>query len=432
MDSLGQTTELHPDSKQIGTFTVFRQTNFRWLFLGNILANAAQWIQQVTMSWLVYDLTASGTMLGTLSMVRLFATLGLAPIAGVTIDRSSRRTLMFITNSWFFAINVALGFALVSGYTRIWPIFVFTFLSGTAMAIDQPLRQTITLTLLPRMLVPSALALFQTGWAFMRTLGPAIGGFLIVWIGPGGNFIIQGVAFALITLTIPRLKFTPTPPVTTKAAFFNNIKKGLQFVLGDMHTRTFFLMGWILSFFIIPIFVVMPPIYAKDIFNGGPEVLGSLLSAVGVGGIAGGLVVAVLKEVDRRGLVELAGLLLLGLSLIGFSISTYLWVALVFLGLAGFFEMIFLITNQTSLQLSIPEDLRGRVNGIITLSSGLVPIGSLLAGLGADHLGPRPTAILFSGCTGLIAVIVFLLSPTLRNYRLSQAIGTVRESQNEK
>jgi hypothetical protein len=282
------------------------------------------------------------------------------------------------------------------------------------------------------MLVPSALALFQTGWAFMRTLGPAIGGFLIVWIGPGGNFIIQGVAFALITLTIPRLKFTPTPPVTTKAAFFDNIKKGLQFVLGDMHTRTFFLMGWILSFFIIPIFVVMPPIYAKDIFNGGPEVLGSLLSAVGVGGIAGGLVVAVLKEVDRRGLVELAGLLLLGLSLIGFSISTYLWVALVFLGLAGFFEMIFLITNQTSLQLSIPEDLRGRVNGIITLSSGLVPIGSLLAGLGADHLGPRPTAILFSGCTGLIAVIVFLLSPTLRNYRLSQAIGTVRESQNEK
>jgi MFS family permease len=220
--------------------------------------------------------------------------------------------------------------------------------------------------------------------------------------------------------------------VTTKTEFFSNIKKGLQFVLHDTYTRTFFLMGWILSFFIIPVFVVMPPIYAKDIFNGGPEVLGSLLSAVGVGGIAGGLVVAVLKEVDRRGLVELAGLFLLGLSLIGFAISANLWVALVLLGLAGFFEMTFLITNQTSLQLSIPEDLRGRVNGIITLSSGLVPIGSLLAGLGADHLGPRPTATLFSGCAGLVAVVVFLVSPTLRNYRLSQAIRIARESQNEK
>jgi MFS family permease len=423
MEYQDQTTVVGDKTELVSTFTVFGQADFRWLFLGAILANAAQWIQQVTMSWLIYDITASGTMLGTLNLVRSVATLGLAPVAGVAIDRASRRTLMFITNSWFLVINVVLGIALLAGYTQIWLVFVFTLLGGMAMAIDQPLRQTILFTLVPRSLVPSAVALLQTGWALMRTLGPAIGGFLIVWIGPGGNFLVQAAAFALITLTIPRLNFRPTTTSTTKTAAFTNIKEGLQFVLNDTHTRTFFMMGWILSICIIPIFVVMPPIYAKDIFDGGPQVLGSLLSAVGVGGIAGGLVVAALKKVDRRGLVELAGLFMLSLSLIGFAISTNLWVALVLFGLAGFFEMIFIITNQTSLQLSIPDELRGRVNGIITLSSGLVPIGSLIAGVGADTIGPRPTAALFSGSAGVIAIIVFLASTTVRNYRLSRVLA---------
>jgi MFS family permease len=422
MESQDKTTVVGDNTEQVGTFTVFGQTDFRWLFLGAILANAAQWIQQVTMGWLIYDITASGTMLGTLNLVRSFATLGLAPVAGVAIDRASRRTLMFITNSWFLLNNAVLGIVLLAGYTQIWPLFVFTLLGGMAMAIDQPLRQTVLFTLVPRSLVPSAVALLQTGWALMRTLGPAIGGFLIVWIGPGGNFLVQGAAFALITLTIPRLNFSPTTSTATKTAAFSNIKDGLRFVLSDTNTRTFFLMGWILSICIIPIFVVMPPIYAKDIFGGGPQVLGSLLSAVGVGGIVGGLVVANLKKVDRRGLVELAGLFLLSLSLIGFAISTNLWVALVLFGMAGFFEMIFIITNQTSLQLSIPDGLRGRVNGIIMLSSGLVPIGSLIAGIGADTIGPRPTAALFSGAAGVIAIIVFLTSPTVRNYRLSRVL----------
>lgn len=432
MGSQDQTTAAHGDTGQIGTFRVFRQTDFRWLFLGNILANAAQWIQQVTMSWLVYDLTASGTMLGTLNLVGSFATLGLAPVAGVAIDRSPRRTLMFITNSWFLVINAALGIALLAGYTRIWLIFIFTLLGGMAMAVHQPLQQTVFFTLVPRPLVPNAVAIFQTGWALMRTLGPAIGGFLLLWIGPGGNFIVQAGAFVLITLTIPRLNFPPAASSATKTAAFNNIREGLRFVMNETHTRAFFLMGWILSFFIIPVFIVMPPIYAKDIFDGGPQVLGSLLSAVGVGGIVGGLGVASLKKVDRRGVVELAGLLLLSLSLVGFAISTNLWVALVLLGLAGFFEIIFIITNQTMLQLSIPDELRGRVNGIITLSSGLVPIGSLIAGVGADLVGPRPTAALLSGTAGLIAAIVFLASPTIRNYRLSRVLAADETSQDTK
>jgi MFS family permease len=116
-------------------------------------------------------------------------------------------------------------------------------------------------------------------------------------------------------------------------------------------------------------------------------------------------------------------MLLLGLSMVGFGLSPKLWVALVFLGLTGFFEMIFLIINQTLLQLSIPDGLRGRVNGIITLASVLMPLGALVAGIGADTIGPRPTTVVMGGSAAAITLTVFLVSPTIRGYRLSQALA---------
>jgi MFS family permease len=137
-------------------------------------------------------------------------------------------------------------------------------------------------------------------------------------------------------------------------------------------------MSWVLPLFIIPNFSALPPIYAKDIFAGGPETLGVLLSAVGIGGILGGFVTASLGQLDRRGLLQLGALLLLSLSLIGFALSRALWMALAFMALAGFFEMIYLTTNQTLLQLSIPDELRGRVTGIVSLSTGLMPVGAFI------------------------------------------------------
>ena len=147
-------------------------------------------------------------------------------------------------------------------------------------------------------------------------------------------------------------------------------------------------MSWVLPLFIIPNFNALPPIYAKDIFAGGPDTLGMLLSAVGIGGIAGGFVTASLGQLERRGVLQLASLLLLSLSLIAFAFSTALWMALVFMVLAGFFEMIYLTTNTTLLQLSIPDSLRGRVTGIVSLRSGLMPVGAFIAGIGADFVGP--------------------------------------------
>ncbi len=406
-----------------GTFAVLHVPSFAWFLGGTTLSDAAQWIQQVTLSWLVYDLTSSGAMLGTLNLVRSVAMLGLAPIAGVAIDRLSHRKLLYATIAWLFAISFGFGIMLLGDPGVVWPLFLFSFLGGVGQAVSRPLRQTVVFSIVPKAMAPSAVALVQTGWAVMRSIGPAIGGFLLLWFGPAGNFFVQAGAYALVALTILKLHLPEKKVDVVKIKARGSFREGWSYIAAHPTTRAFLFMSWVLPLFIIPNFSALPPIYAKDIFAGGPETLGVLLSAVGIGGILGGFVTASLGQLDRRGLLQLGSLLLLSLSLIAFALSTVLWVALLCMALAGFFEMIYLTTNQTLLQLSIPDELRGRVTSIVSLSTGLMPVGAFFAGAGADLVGPQMMTLILSSCAAAIAVIVFLTSPTIREYRLSQALA---------
>ena len=405
-----------------GTFAALRIPSFAWFISGTTLSNAAQWIQQVTLSWLVYDLTASGAMLGTLNLVRSIATVGLAPLAGVAIDRLSRRGLLYGTSLWLCAISVGFGFVLLGNPGVVWPLFLFSFLGGIGQAVSLPLRQTVVFSVVPRTLTPSAVALVQTGWALMRSLGPAIGGFLLLWFGPAGNFFVQGAAYALVIVTVVKLSmpYEKQENQTTKSRA--SFREGWAFIASQPTTRAFMFLSLLLPLVIIPNYGTLLPIFAKDVFVGGPDTLGLLLSAVGVGGIGGGFVTASLGKQERRGVLQLAALLLLSLSFIAFALTQTLWLALVLIALTGFFEMVFLTTNMTLIQLSIPAELRGRVTGIVSLRSGLMPVGAFIAGIGADLVGPQAMTIVLGGIVGAIAIIVFFISPTIREYRLSEAM----------
>ena len=405
-----------------GTFAALRLPSFAWFVTGTTLSNAAQWIQNVTLSWLVYDLTASGAMLGTLNLMRSIATIGLAPIAGVAIDRFSRRGLLYATSMWLFAISFGFGLVLLGNPTVVWPLFLFTFLGGIGQAVSMPLRQTVVFSVAPRSLAPSAVALMQTGWALMRSIGPALGGFLILWFGPAGNFFVQAGAYALVTVTVVKLTLPYEKVDVEKAKSHSSFREGWAYIASQPTTRAFLSMSWVLPLFIIPNFNALPPIFAKDVFAGGPDTLGLLLSAVGIGGIGGGFVTASLGQLERRGVLQLGSLLLLSLSLLAYAVSTALWMAFACMVLAGFFEMIYLTTNMTLLQLSIPDALRGRVTGIISLRSGLMPVGAFIAGVGADLVGPRTMTVILGGICGAIAVIVYFTSPIIREYRLSEAM----------
>jgi MFS family permease len=407
-----------------GTIESLRLPAFRLLLTGTTLDNAAQWIQQVTLGWLMYDWTGSGAALGALNLTRSIATIGLAPLAGVAIDRFPRKALMYVTNSWLLGISAVLGVSLLTGQGQLWWLFLFTFLGGMVQALDLPLRQTVVFVVVPRALAPNAVALVQTGWALMRSLGPAIGGFLILWFGPAGNFLIQASAYCLIMITITKMQFPRSAAANRPVTAKSGLADGIRYVSKEPGIRAFVLMGWVLPLLIIPNYTALPPIYAKVVYDGGPETLGILLSAVGLGGIAGGLVAASLGGVEYRGRVQLLALFLLGSSLMGFALSDQLYFAVPMLVLSGFFEMIYLTSNQTLLQLSIPDAVRGRVMGIVTLNAGLSPVGAVAAGFGADIFGPQKVTMILSGTAILLSVLVYTFSSTVRDHRMSKAIRT--------
>lgn len=416
--------------KKIGTLESLRIRNFRLLLTGSTLTNASMWLQQVTLNWLAYDLTGSGTIIGSVNLVRAVASLGVIPVAGVLIDRLQRRQLLMIQYGWLFLLTLTFGLLLIFGQAHISYIFIFTFLAGIAQTINFSLQQVLVFDLVPRLLTPNALALVQTGWSLMRSFGPALGGLLIAWLGTGGNFLIQAGSYAIIVIVILQIQFVARKPSALRSSLLGDIKEGLRYIIQTRVTRTFLLLGLILPLCVIPVFAVLPPIYAVEVF--GDEsgvVLGFLMASIGVGGIAGGFVTASLGHLERRGLLQLGAMFLLSMSLIGLAFSTTLWLSLLMLAIAGFSEVIFLTTSQTLIQLSIPDSLRGRVTSVVNMNFSLSSLSGLVAGVGSDLLGgPKMITLVLAG-TAAAAVITFLIfSPTVRNYRLSHAIADRQES----
>ncbi|NLE07889.1 MAG: MFS transporter [Dehalococcoidales bacterium] len=411
--------------QKVRTFSSLKFPDFRLLFVGTTLTNAAQWLMQVTLSWLVYDMTGSGTMVGTVNLLRSVSSIAMIPIAGILIDRLSRRKLLIINNSWLFTITAAIGLLLVTGHREMVFIFIFSFLGGFAGTIDNALRQVMVFDLLPRSHTPNGMALIQTGWSIMRSFGPAIGGFLLAWSGAGGNFLIQASAYILIMITILGIKFPKKKAASIEGSAIENIKEGFRYIKSNRTIQTFMLLGFILPLFVIPIYTILPPIYAAEVFgDDSGTTQGFLMAAVGVGGILGGFVTASLGSFERRGLLQLGSMFMVGLSLIGFALSQTLLVSLLFLALSGFFEIIFLVTNQTLMQLAIPTEIRGRVTSVVNLNMVLMPIGNMIIGVGSDLMGgPKGITVVFS-CVVLVVVVCFLMfSNTIRNYRISHAIN---------
>ena len=412
------------NKEKVTTFSSLKYSNFRYLFVGTTLTNAAQWVMQVTMSWLVFELTGSGTMVGTVNLLRSVSSVAMIPVAGVLIDRLARRKLLVFNNSWLFTITLALGLLLISGQKSIVYVFIFSFLGGFASAIDYSLRQVLVFDLLPRSHTPNGMALIQTGWSIMRSVGPAITGFLLAWTGAGGNFVIQASMYILVMITILQIKFPERTVAAPKMSPLQNIKEGIGYIKNERLIQLFMVIGFVLPLLVVPVYVILPPIYASEVFGDSSGVTqGLLTAAVGIGGILGGFVTASLGNFQRRGLLQSISMFMLSMSLIGFAMSSYLPISMLFLAGSGFFEIIFLVTNQTMMQLNIPDEIRGRVTSVVNLNMIISPIGNMLIGAGSDLLGgPKQITIVFSCINAVLMVLFFIFSPKIRNYRMSRAM----------
>lgn len=385
----------------LAIFVSLRHRDFRYLWFGTLFSSAGQWIQQITLGWLVYDITGSSVLLGLVNGMRALPFLLTGPLGGVIADRVNRRNLMMTTQMFLVAVTLGMGILIATGQLQIWHLFAFTLLTGVTWSFNQPVRQAVVADVVSPTDLPNAIALNSAGFNMTRIVGPSIGGLLIAWVGAAGNFFVQGIAYCGVVLMIALMRVPPTPLEARQSSMVENMREGARWVWDQPIMRT------LMTLALVPVVFAMPyqslmPIFAQDVFGVGPEGLGLLLSASGVGAFLGAVSVASLAQITRRrGRLLLMSLVLMGTGLIVFSQTRSMPLALIFLVFNGVFQMTYMTINQTVLQLTIPHELRGRVMSIYMLNQGLLPLGSFLAGF-VSHLIGAPATVALMGASCIV------------------------------
>jgi MFS family permease len=396
-----------------GTFRSLRYRDYRLLWISTLFTSAGQWFQQITVGWLVFELTGSAFLLGAINGIRALPLLLLAPIGGVAADRVDRKFLLQSTSVLAFVSSAVLTLILFAGELRLWHLFAFTLLTGVVWSFNNPVRQSIVVNLVPKHDLMNALALNSAGFNITRILGPAAAGAILALVGAWENFGLQTIAYIGVFLMVAPMAI----PAASRAASVSvraNLAEGMRYVWTHKTLRTQLILAFVPTILAFPYMALMP-IFAADVLGRGEGGYGVMGSAIGVGAVLGTLGLATLSNVKRRGMLVLVSVFILGASLMAFAVSRSFELSLVILALTGASQMIYLTTNQTILQLTVPDELRGRVMGIYMLSQGMMPVGGLLGGALAEATSAPTTVFALGSMVCVIAVGFMIWAKELRS-----------------
>ncbi len=405
--------------QKISTFHALSIRSYRWLWIGNLFSSAGMWIQMATLGWVVYDLTGSGALLGGINGMRAIPMLLFAPLAGLAADKLDRRRLMITTNFIVIIVSVILGIGLIAGKVDVWHLFMFALIGGAVQVFNMPAQQTVVFDLVPRNVIPNAVALSTAAFNVTSVVGPSIAGFFIAWWGPGSNFLLQGAAFAAVILCIRMIVFPAKKAPLQRGSMGHNLLEGVKYVAKDRIARMLVLLALIPSILVMPAMMSLMPVFAKDVYNSGPNGLGLLMSATGVGGLGGALFSASIGHFEKRGVLQLVMLSISGVGLLLFSLSTNLYLSLPLIAVVGFAQMSYMNNNQTILQLSVPDHMRGRVTSLFMLNMALMPLSAIFFGIFTDAFGAPKTVTAAAVTVLVVALLISIFVPAVRKMRMS-------------
>jgi MFS family permease len=391
--------------------SAFAYRDFRWLWTSSLLSWSSQWIQQAALGWVVYEVTGSGSLLGAVMGARAIPMFLLAPFSGVAAERFDRRRLMQASQTLAAAVSLAFGAALAGGAVSVWMLFAFTMLMGAANVMDRPARLTSAFELVPRADAVKAVAMNTMGFSMMRIFGPALAGYLIGWLGAAGSFFVQGVLYAASGVVVLTVVFPARRAAPTGRSALAQVLEGLRYAAGDARTRMLVFLGVLPYFLLVPVWGTLLPIYAKDVFAAGPQGLGILLTAVGLGGTLGGLAANALASAERQPLIQAAWIVLMAGAILGLAASPTLAAALAFALVGGAAEMAHTASNMAMLQMSAPEEMRGRISSLTMLYPAMISVGAFVAGPLSDLLGVRGASVALALAAIAAMTILYLTSP---------------------
>jgi predicted MFS family arabinose efflux permease len=293
-------------------------------------------------------------------------------------------------------------------------LFIFTLITGIAWTITEPVRMSLIPSAVPKNELANAVALNSGGFNMMKVLGPALGGALIAWFGAAENFFVQAIAYTGVLAMIYKMNIPPQPADMKSSSALANLKEGFAYVWTTPAVLALMTLAYVPRVFAVPYQTLMP-VFQKDVLKIGPEGVGLLMAAPGVGAVIAIVTIASFgHRIRRQGVFLVSSIVVLGTFLMLFSQITWFPLALVSLVLVGIFQMFFLLTTATMLQLIVPDNLRGRVLSLYMLDRGFMPLGALLAGTSAHFIGAPSTVAMMGGIVILLCLLVAWRIPAIR------------------
>jgi len=381
--------------------------NYRLFFGGQSLSLIGTWMQQIAMSWLVYRMTNSVFLLGLIGFTGQIPTVIFGSFAGVYADRLNRRNLLVITQALSMVQAFVLAFLTLTGLVAVWHLIVLSIILGTVNAVDVPTRQSFVVDMVENKNdLGNAIALNSFMFNGARLVGPSIAGILIAYIGEGVCFLLNGISFFFIILALLAMKTNQKIQPQSSGAVLHELKEGFQYVAGFAPIRYIILLLGLLSLLSMP-YIVLMPVFARDILHGGSHTLGFLMGASGIGALAGALYLASRKSVIGLGRLIVFSTCVFGCGLISFSFSRYLPLSLCLMLITGFGMIVTMASCNTIVQTVVDEDKRGRVMSFYAIAFiGMAPFGSLIGGSIAHKIG-APLTLALCGILSIVGAIFF-------------------------
>jgi MFS family permease len=361
----------------------------------------------VATSWLVYRLTGSAALLGIVGFAGQIPVFVLSPFAGVWVDRLDRYKVLVATQVLAMAQSFALAALALTGVIQVWHVLVLQGVQGVINAVDTPARQAAMIDMIEdRAHLPNAIALNSTIINGARLIGPSIAGVLIVWVGEGWCFLVDGFSYAAVIASLLAMRMPRRSRPARRASMLADLRAGFGYAFGFGPVRSALLLLAAGSLFGMP-YTVLMPLIADRVLHGGANTLGFLMGATGVGALGGAVYMASRESVLGLGRVIAISAAGFGLALVAFSFSDRLWLSLVILVFAGLGFLVHLAATNTVLQTLVDEHMRGRTMAFYSMAFiGVAPFGSLWAGAVADRIG-APATIRIGGVLLVGAAAVF-------------------------
>jgi MFS family permease len=395
------------------TFASLKYPNYRLWFYGQLVSLVGTWMQTTAQAYLIYELTQSPAYLGYVGFAAGVPAWLFTLYGGLIADRLPRRTLLVITQTVMMTLAFALAGLTFTGWVRPWHIIIFAFLLGIANAFDAPARQAFVLEMVSRKDLTNAIALNSTMFNSATAIGPAAAGLLYAWLGPAWCFTINAVSFIAVIVALLLMRLEKPALVTRKASLVGDIREGLAFVASDRAVRTIILNLGIISLFGLS-FVTLMPAWAVEILKGDATTNGLMQSARGIGALVGALMTAALGAFHVRGKLLSSGNIVMPVFLLVFAALRLVPLSLLALLGIGWGFMVYANNANSLVQTQVPDELRGRVMGIYTLTFfGLLPIGALLAGAAAESFGEPITVAVGASVLLIAALFVMWRVPEL-------------------